>query len=399
MNEILKHILSTQILISLYEVKNNLTEIDQLFSKNNCLWYFRIVWNYAILEISFIIFCYYLVKYINYRLNKIKRIYVNILVYNHLGQLLISKRLYEPNKYSYLVPGGKKEKYDSSLKQVAIRELYEETNLIVNNRLKYEFFYNSKNYEVHYYSLYLKDEQNLMTKEPEKHEEWFFTNEFYKYKLPPSMEFYKKQIINIIKPKYIVISGSTGTGKTSIIKKLKRKIEEKGFNVKIPDESSILDNYSHIKNYLKEYKQTKNNDKLKIFEYSLLNIYNKRREELFSSNKDFIIVDREIFDGDIYKLCYGWDEEIIIKEQVKFNIPMINFFISCDEIKIKENYFKRKVEEHKFSLEEYINFSEAYNNNYLNLANPKAIKIENNSNIDNSVNEIFDYIKPFLIKM
>ena len=399
MNELLKSILSTQILISLYEVKNNLTEIDQIFSKNNCLWYFRIVWNYAILEISFVIFCYYLVKYTSYRLNKIKRIYVNILVYNHLGQLLISKRLYEPNKYSYLVPGGKKEKYDFSLKQVAIRELYEETNLIVNNKLEYEFVYNSKNYEVHYYSLYLKEEQNLMTKEPEKHEEWFFTNEFYKYKLPPSMEFYKKQILNIIKPKYIVVSGSTGTGKTTIIKKLKRKIEEKGFNVKIPDEYSIIDNYSHIKNYLKEYKQTKNNDKLKIFEYSLLNIYNKRREELFSSNEDFIIVDREIFDGDIYKLCYGWDEEIIIKEQVKFNFPMINFFITCDEIKIKENYFKRKVEEHKFSLEEYIKFSEAYNNNYLNLANPKAIKIENNSNIDNSVNEIFDYIKPFLIKM
>lgn len=63
MNEILKNILSSQILISLYKVRDNLTNIDEIFIKNNCLWCLRIVWKHAIIEIMIIIFCYFLVKY------------------------------------------------------------------------------------------------------------------------------------------------------------------------------------------------------------------------------------------------------------------------------------------------------------------------------------------------
>jgi thymidylate kinase/8-oxo-dGTP pyrophosphatase MutT (NUDIX family) len=393
-----KSLLSYFLVFSFY-LKENITDYDQKIDKydhelrvKNIFIYFYI---YMIMIILIYLFVYYLSKYHN---KKCYREYVNILVYNNLGEVLISKRLYEPNKNCYLVPGGKKEITDISLKYVAVRELYEETGLEVNNELKYCFAYKTGKYIVHYFSLYLNDDQEAITKEPEKHEEWFWTNRFYEYKLAPSLEYFKIEVMNIIKPRYIVISGSTGVGKTTIIKRLNDKIKEKGYEVKTST-NSILDGYDHIKQFLREYKETGNQDKIMLFEYSLLNIYNKRREEILNSKEDFIIVDREICDGDIYKLCYGWSEEKIRKEQVKISIPMINFVINCKEDRIKHFYNQRKIEEHKFSYEEYIKFSNMYNEKFIMLANQKAIEIKNDSTIEKCVNEIFEYIKPFLIKI
>ncbi|CAG8755039.1 15336_t:CDS:1, partial [Cetraspora pellucida] len=129
-------------------------------------------------------------------------------------------------------------------------------------------------------------------KEPEKHEKWFWTNRFYEYPLIPTMNMFKKEILKHITPRYIVVSGPTGVGKTSLMKLLQKEIENDGFSVDICCESILKGS-----EYLLDYKK----DDIQKFEYALLNQYHKRRIELNNSRKDFIIVDREVFDGDVYK--------------------------------------------------------------------------------------------------
>ncbi|CAG8686049.1 15245_t:CDS:1, partial [Cetraspora pellucida] len=158
------------------------------------------------------------------------------------------------------------------------------------------------------------------------------------------MELFKKEILKNITPRYIVISGPTGVGKTSLMKLLKSRIENRGFSVKICCESILKGS-----EYLLEYK---GKDNVK-FEYGLLNRYYKRRIELENSKEDFIIVDREVFDGDIYKEIYGFDKDVIEKERVEIKSLMIVFLILCNEENIERNFKSRDVNERKYSLDEY----------------------------------------------
>ncbi|CAG8837860.1 19619_t:CDS:1, partial [Cetraspora pellucida] len=151
------------------------------------------------------------------------------------------------------------------------------------------------------------------------------------------------EILKNITPRYIVISGPTGVGKTSIIKLLKEKIENEGFSVKICCESILKGS-----EYLLDYKE---ND-IQKFEYALLNQYHKRRIEMKNSKEDFIIVDREVFDGDVYKEIYEFDKSVIKNEHVEFNNLMMVFLILCNEKILKRNYCNRNENERKYLLDE-----------------------------------------------
>ncbi|CAG8826635.1 23906_t:CDS:1, partial [Cetraspora pellucida] len=184
---------------------------------------------------------------------------------------------------------------------------------------------------------------NVENKELKKHKNWFWTNKFYINPLIPTMNIFKREILKNITPRYIVISGPTGVRKTSIMKLLKEKIENEGFSVKICCESILKGS-----EYLLEYKE---ND-IQKFEYALLNQYHKCRIEMENLKDNFIIVDHEVFDGDVYKEIYKFDKSVIENEHVEFNNLMIVFLILCNEINLERNYYNREKNERKYSLVE-----------------------------------------------
>ncbi|CAG8826786.1 2981_t:CDS:2, partial [Cetraspora pellucida] len=178
------------------------------------------------------------------------------------------------------------------------------------------------------------------------------------------------EILKNITPRYIVISGPTGVGKTSIMRVLKERIENKGFSVKICCESILKGS-----EYLLEYKE---ND-IQKFEYALLNQYHKRRIEMENLKEDFIIVDREVFDGDVYKEIYEFDKNIIKNEHVEFNNLIMVFLILCNENNLERNYNSRKVNERKYSLAECKNILKVYRDKFKNNICNDAIIINNNN--------------------
>ncbi|CAG8505974.1 16127_t:CDS:2 [Dentiscutata heterogama] len=231
------------------------------------------------------------------------------------------------------------------------RELYEETGLKIKYGLSLIGVFKKQDYEVYVYKFLVDDVNQVRLNEPDKHEEWFFTNKFYEYPLTPSMEFFKQRILESVIPYYIVFSGATCVGKSTIIKQIGEYIEDRGFEVCIVNES-ILKGDEYLLN-LKE----KN---IEAFEYGLLNRYHNRRIELAKeiNFKRFVIVDREVFDGDIYKQIYGFDGKVIMKERMP---RLINTqMLQTEEIR------------------------QCYENNFLNIY-PDAILIENNGKIRNTI--------------
>ncbi|CAG8855399.1 24549_t:CDS:2, partial [Gigaspora margarita] len=104
----------------------------------------------------------------------------------------------------------------------------------------------------------------VKNREPDKHEEWFWTNQFYDYELTPTISFFKGKILESITPYYIVISGPSCVSKSLLIKKLSGYIISRGFNVKKANKSILKEN-----KYLLKIK----NQDFEKFEYGLLNHY------------------------------------------------------------------------------------------------------------------------------
>ncbi|CAG8780932.1 41843_t:CDS:2, partial [Gigaspora margarita] len=145
------------------------------------------------------------------------------------------------------------------------------------------------------------------------------------------MSFFKRKILESITPYYVVISGLSCIGKLLLIEKLSRYIISRGFNVKKANESILKGNENLLK--------IKNQD-LEKFEYGLLNHYYNRRIELdkYIKLKYFVIIDREVFDGDIYKRFYRFDKEIVLKERMPRSQE--NSVYTLDETKRILSYYK-----------------------------------------------------------
>ncbi|CAG8679760.1 962_t:CDS:1, partial [Dentiscutata heterogama] len=233
------------------------------------------------------------------------------------------------------------------------------------------------------------DMNQVRLNEPDKHEEWFFTNKFYEYSLTPSIEFFKQRILESVISYYIVVSGATCVGKSTVIKQIGKYIENKEFEECLVNESILKGD-----EYLLKLKE----ENIRAFEYGLLNRYHNRHIELAKeiNFKQFVIVDRKIFDGDIYKRVYGFDEEVIIKEQRPrlINTQMLVFFITCSDKKLKHNFNSRR--KNVFILNQTKKIRKYYEDDFLKVY-PDAILIENNSKIEDMVDEIINHIDLFLV--
>ncbi|CAG8783494.1 8803_t:CDS:2, partial [Cetraspora pellucida] len=93
---------------------------------------------------------------------------------------------------------------------------------------------------------------------------------------------------------------------------------------------------------------------------------------------DFIIVDHEVFDGDIYKEIYEFDKNIIKNEHVEFNNLMMVFFILCNKENLERNYYNRKENERKHSLVDCKNILKDLNQ----IINDIVLKYQNIFNIN-----------------
>ncbi|CAG8835785.1 15276_t:CDS:2, partial [Cetraspora pellucida] len=110
--------------------------------------------------------------------------------------------------------------------------------------------------------------------------------------------------------------------------------------------------------------------------------YHKRRIEMENLKEDFIIVDREVFDGDVYKEIYGFDKNIIKNEHVEFNNLMMVFLILCNENNLERNYNSRKVNERKYSLVECKNILKKKKMDLNQMINNIVLKYQNIFNIN-----------------
>ncbi|CAG8810201.1 10203_t:CDS:2, partial [Cetraspora pellucida] len=166
------------------------------------------------------------------------------------------------------------------------------------------------------------------------------------------MDIYKNEILKNIRPRYIVLSGPTSVEKTK--------------------------------------------EDIQKFEYALLNTYHKRRIEIENSREDFVIVDREVFDGDIYKEKYGFELDIIEKEHIEFKKSMLVFVILCSDKNFERNYYKRKKKDRKYTLSESKEILKLYKEKFKSNICDDTIVINNDSTIEDSVNDIKKYINSFL---
>ncbi|CAG8449307.1 8823_t:CDS:1 [Cetraspora pellucida] len=316
-------------------------------------------------------------------------LYVIVIPYKKNGEILISKRLVKFYKDLYCSPGGKV-KEGEKVEDGARRELYEETGIIIRNKFEMILVNRYENKHIYVYKTLVDNSVVIENREPEKHEGWFWTNRFYDYPLIPTMDIFKKEILKHITPKYIVFSGPTGVGKTSLMIKLKQELEKDGFSVDICTESILKDS-----NYLLEYKK---ND-IQKFEYALLNQYHRRRIEMLNSSKNFVIVDREVFDGDIYKEVYGFEKEIIKKEHVEIKDLMLVFLILCNDRNLERNYYGREEKDRKYPLKECKKILNVYREKFKKDVCGDAIVINNDSDLEDGVNNIKEYFNPYLIKL
>ncbi|CAG8809026.1 17126_t:CDS:1 [Cetraspora pellucida] len=339
---------------------------------------------YLVYLILFLINFYRLIN-----LNQRYKSYVITIPYKRNGDILITKRLVKTYNNLYCPPGGKVE-YNEEFEKTAERELFEETGILVINKLELIMINKTTKYQVYIYKTLVDNLVNVINKEPEKHENWFWTNEFYRYPLTPTMNVLKNEILKNIRPRYIVLSGPTGVGKMSLIEMLRQKIKQDGFSVKICIESILKGN-----EYLLEYKEKD----IQKFEYALLSIYHKCRIEIENSKEDFVIVDREVFDGDIYKEKYGFELDIIEKEHIEFKKSMLVFVVLCSDKNFERNYYKRKEEDRKYTLNESKKILKLYKEKFKSNVCDDAIVINNDSTIEDSVDDIKKYINPFLVNL
>lgn len=104
------------------------------------------------------------------------RIGIGILIFNNRNEILLGKRISSHGKSSYGPAGGHLE-FGETFEECAIREVLEETNLIIENpqfiAVTNDVF---KKEQKHYVSIFLKahclNEHELQNLEPHKVERW-----------------------------------------------------------------------------------------------------------------------------------------------------------------------------------------------------------------------------------
>nr|WP_218460655.1 NUDIX hydrolase [Rickettsia sp. TH2014] len=137
------------------------------------------------------------------------RIGISILIFNNRNEILLGKRISSHGESSYTPAGGHLE-FRETFEECAIREVLEETNLIIENP-RFIAVTNDV-FEIeqkHYVSIFLKahclNEHELQNLEPHKVENWQW---FALDNLPPNLFLPLKRLIekNVIYTKKLLIN-------------------------------------------------------------------------------------------------------------------------------------------------------------------------------------------------
>lgn len=138
--------------------------------------------------------------------------------------------------------------------------------------------------------------------------------------------------------KFIVIEGPNGAGKSTCIEKVKSKLEEKGFTVKLTREPSDLATGSLVRNGEGKYPA-------KVYAFLIAADRCNHVDEIILSSKDdydFIICDRYVQSSLVLQQAAGVEESLIWNLNCSFPKPDLSFVLIASEGVLQERLNTRE---------------------------------------------------------